>query len=49
MIQVGDTVYGYHLGWKLLDLSKGETVEATNTSPVLDLVLTFYALDGTGR
>ena len=54
MIQVGDTVYGnidFPGDWDyfLLDLSKGETVEATNTSPVLDLVLTFYALDRDGQ
>ena len=33
----------------LLDLSEDETVEAKNTSSVLDLVLTFYALDRDGQ
>ena len=54
MIQVGDTVYGnidYPGDWDyfLIELSRGETVEATNTSPVLDLVLTGYPLDGLGQ
>ena len=53
-IQVGDTVYGnidYPGDWDyfLIELSRGETVEATNTSPVLDLVLTGYPLDGLGQ
>lgn len=53
-IQVGDTVYGnidYPGDWDyfLIELSTGETVEATNKSPVLDLVLTGYPLDGFGQ
>ncbi len=53
-IQVGDTVCGnidYPGDWDyfLIELSRGETVEATNTSPVLDLVLTGYPLDGLGQ
>ena len=53
-IQVGDTVYGnidYPGDWDyfLIELSRGETVEATNASPVLDLVLAGYPLDGFGQ
>ncbi len=53
-VRVGETVHGnidFPGDWDyfLLDLSKDETVEVANTSPVLDLVLTFYALDRDGQ
>ena len=51
---MGETVHGnvdFPGDWDyfVLDLSEGETVEAKNTSSVLDLVLTFYALDRDGQ
>ena len=53
-VRMGETVHGnidFPGDWdySLLDLSKDETVEVANTSPVLDLVLTFYALDRDGQ
>ena len=53
-VRMGETVHGnidFPGDWDyfLLDLSKDETVEVANTSPVLDLVLTFYALDRDGQ
>ena len=53
-VRVGETVKAsidFPGDWDyfLLDLSKEETVEVANTSPVLDLVLTFYALDRDGQ
>ena len=53
-IRVGETVHGnvdFPGDWDyfVLDLSEDETVEAKNTSSVLDLVLTFYALDRDGQ
>ena len=53
-VRVGETVHGnvdFPGDWDyfVLDLGEDETVEAKNRSSVLDLVLTFYALDRDGQ